>query len=448
MPLNNRIMQTVMLLCILSVFHPSATAQPHGFGRSLPLAFPTAEGWGRHSWGGRGGRVLHVTNLDDDGPGSLRDAVNQSGARTIVFDVDGTIRLKTPLRVINDSITIAGQTAPGDGICLRDCPLSITASDVIIRYIRVRVGDRYAHDYDAVTGGAYGQHDVIIDHVSASWSIDECLSLYKTTNLTVQWCLVSHSLSHSRHTKGHHGFGGIWGGNGATWHHNLLADHTSRNPRFSSVEGTKNVDYRNNLVWNYGFKAAYGGGRYGEINFVANYYKPGPASIGPHLLDVADDGTGLYYVTDNIVEGCDSISRDNSLGVGGKSRAVALSCLIGHPFQHIAITQHAARDLPSVILPHVGCSHRRDSYDSRVVVEVTEGRPAFTPTGIINTPSEAGGWPQLATAIPPADTDRDGMPDTWELSHGLNPSHPDGHLHTLHPQYTNLEIYINSLVGE
>ena len=241
------------------------------------IAFPGAEGYGKWTTGGRGGRVLTVTNLNDSGEGSFRDAVEQMGPRIVVFAVDGTIELKSPLRVNNDSITIAGQSAPGDGICLKDYPLVVNASNVIIRYIRVRVGDLNNLDSDGLGGGRYGQKNVILDHLSVSWSIDECLSIYKTENLTVQWCLVTHSLNTSVHTKGSHGFGGIWGGYKASFHHNLLANHASRNPRFASVDGTKWVDYRNNVVYNWGFKTAYGGGHHAEINMVNNYYKPGPA---------------------------------------------------------------------------------------------------------------------------------------------------------------------------
>ena len=170
------------------------------------IAFPGAEGYGKWTTGGRGGRVLTVTNLNDSGEGSFRDAVEQMGPRIVVFAVDGTIELKSPLRVNNDSITIAGQSAPGDGICLKDYPLVVNASNVIIRYIRVRVGDLNNLDSDGLGGGRYGQKNVILDHLSVSWSIDECLSIYKTENLTVQWCLVTHSLNTSVHTKGSHGF--------------------------------------------------------------------------------------------------------------------------------------------------------------------------------------------------------------------------------------------------
>lgn len=410
-----------------------------------PLAFPGAEGFGKHAVGGRGGKTFIVTNLNDDGPGSLRDAVEQQGPRTVVFAVSGTIELKTPLRVNNDSITIAGQTAPGDGICLKDQPLVVNGSHVIIRYLRVRLGDKYTHDNDAVSGGRYGQHDVILDHLSVSYSIDECLSIYKTKNLTVQWCFVSHSLAHSRHTKGAHGFGGIWGGYGATFHHNLLANHSSRNPRFSSVEGTKQVDMRNNVVYNWGFKSAYGGGRHGEINMVANYYKPGPASEHHRLLDVADDGTGRYYVNGNVMVGEDEVTKDNWKGVGGKN--APLSCKVDEPYPFVPIQEQLPEKAYQLVLEKAGCSLHRDSYDRDVIKQVKKGEALYGNKGIIDTPEQAGGWPLLKSKTPPQDVDQDGMPDKWERRYGLNPNNAnDAKQCSLDKDYTNLEVYMNSIV--
>ncbi len=409
-----------------------------------PLAFPGAEGFGRYAVGGRGGKTLVVTNLNDNGLGSLRHAVEQNGPRTVVFAVSGTIELKTPLRVNNDSITIAGQTAPGDGICLKDQPLIVNGSNIIIRYLRVRLGDKYEHDNDAISGGRYGQHDVILDHLSVSFSIDECLSIYKTRNLTVQWCLVSHSLAHSRHTKGAHGFGGIWGGYGATFHHNLLANHSSRNPRFSSVEGTKQVDLRNNVVYNWGFKSAYGGGRHGEINMVGNYYKPGPASQHHRLLDVADDGTGRYYLSGNVMVGDETVTKDNWQGVGGKHDPML--CKVDEPFQFVAIDEQRPADAYRLILENVGCSLHRDSYDRSVLEQVEKGEAWFGNKGIIDSPDQAGGWPVLNTGKLPIDTDQDGMPDEWEHQHGLNPNNAaDAVMYSLDKAYTNLEVYMNGL---
>lgn len=412
------------------------------------IAFPGAEGYGKWTVGGRGGRILTVTNLNDSGEGSFRDAVEQTGARIVIFAVDGNIELKSPLCVNNDSITIAGQSAPGDGICLKDYPLVVNASNVIIRYIRVRVGDRYRLDSDGVGGGRYGQKNVILDHLSVSWSIDECLSIYKTENLTVQWCLVTHSLNTSVHTKGSHGFGGIWGGYKATFHHNLLANHASRNPRFSSVDGTKWVDYRNNVVYNWGFKTAYGGGHHAEINIVNNYYKPGPASLHHRLLDVAEDGTGRYYVAGNMMAGDDAVTRDNHSAVTD-CVGECTSCLVDFPFPSEPIHE----DTPAVayqrILESVGCSFSQDSYDREVLRQVREGIGTFGINGIINSQEDVGGWPVLNAEKALIDSDGDGMPDVWESKHGLNPkSASDASVYTLDENYTNIEIYLNSLADK
>lgn len=409
-----------------------------------PVAFPGAEGYGKYTTGGRGGRVITVRNLNDSGPGSLREAVEQQGPRIVVFAVDGTIELKSHLRIDNDSITIAGQSAPGQGICLKDYPLIVNASNVIGRYLRVRVGDRHHLDSDGLGGGRYGQKNVILDHLSVSWSIDECLSIYKTENLTVQWCLVSHSLHKSVHTKGSHGFGGIWGGYKATFHHNLLANHASRNPRFSSVDGTKMVDYRNNVIYNWGFKSAYGGGHYGEINMVNNYYKPGPASQHHRLLDIAEDGTGKYYVAGNVMEGDEVATADNWSAVGGKDLEAAHTVI---PFAYEPIIE----DSPSVayrrVLKKVGCSLRRDSYDLHVLKQVRKGLGQGGVNGIINSPDEVGGWPKLKAAKALKDTDGDGMPDKWERRYGLNPEDAsDASAYTINSHYTNVEVYLNSLV--
>lgn len=438
-----------------------------------PLAFPGAEGYGCHTTGGRGGEVLIVTNLNDSGEGSLRWAVEQTGPRIITFAVSGTIELQSPLRINNDNVSILGQTAPGQGICLKDYPLVVNASNAIVRYLHVRVGDRHQLDSDGLGGGRYGQHDVILDHLSVSWSIDECLSIYKTERLSVQWCLISHSLSRSVHTKGSHGFGGIWGGYKATFHHNLLANHSSRNPRFASVDGTKWVDYRNNVVYNWGFKSAYGGGHHGEINFVGNYYKPGPASQHHKFLDVAEDGTGRYFIQGNVMEGDDAVTADNKLGVGDRPgvpyiersdaprkrvginpEAIpvpgdsAASCLVdaAFPFYPIAEdTPHAAYER---VLQQVGCSLDRDSYDREVLRQMQLGLGLNGRNGIIDHPADVGGWPQLKAHKAPRDSDRDGMPDAWERKHGLNPHDAsDASSYLLSPDYTCIEVYANSLAS-
>lgn len=413
-----------------------------------PLAFPTAEGYGKYTTGGRGGRVLLVTNLNDSGEGSFRNAIEQKGARIIVFAVDGTIDLKSKLIIENDSITIAGQSAPGDGICLKGYPFYIRANNVIVRYIRSRMGDLHGIEDDAI--GAIKVKDLIVDHCSASWSVDECLSIYNSENVTVQWCMITHSLSKSAHSKGAHGFGGIWGGCGATFHHNLMAHNSSRNPRFAS-DGCSPVDFRNNVVYNWGFKSAYGGGRNGKVNFVANYYKPGPATSEDKrawFLDPAEDGTGSYYLSDNVMEGSELVASDNWKGVGPVNRVCA-----SEPFPFVAINQNSPEVAYQRVLAEAGCSFRRDSYDAQVIEEVRTGTANGGETygggnkGIIDSQNAVGGWPLLKQGKYPKDSDGDGIPDEWEVKHKLNPNDSkDGNMYNLSKDYTNIEVYLNSLV--
>jgi len=272
--------KVLSILAAASLLIPSlATAQ------EKPIAFPGAEGFGRYVTGGRGGKVLHVTTLEDNNEeGSLRWACNQSGARTIVFDVSGTIMLQSELRLRNGDVTLAGQSAPGDGICVANFPFVISANNVIVRFMRFRLGnealktDNKAHEGDGL--GGMDRRNIIVDHCSVSWSIDECLSVYGSHDITVQWCYVSHSLVNAGHSKGAHGYGGNWGGSGASYHHNLVTNHGSRTPRLGprpSTQTDERMDLRNCVIYNYGGNGIYGGEGM-NVNIVNNYFKPGAAT--------------------------------------------------------------------------------------------------------------------------------------------------------------------------
>jgi len=417
------------------------------------LAFPGAEGYGRFTTGGRGGKVIEVTNLNDSGSGSLRSAIQTYGARTIVFRVSGTIELEYGLNIGYGNVTIAGQTAPGDGICIKNGSLIVNADNVIIRYIRVRPGDEnQIGEWDCISGT--DQKDIIIDHCSTSWSVDECLSLYDIENLTIQWCLISESLHDSYHEKGPHGYGGIWGGAGASFHHNLFVHHSSRFPRFQGTRGsttseTEIDDYRNNVLFNWGGNNVYGG-EGGNYNIIANYYKAGPASGNRDRICNPWDDISKWYVTDNYVYGFPAITEDNwNSGVQGRPIEL-IKADFSFPFA--PVVTYDAEQSYKIVLDHAGAVlPKRDTVDARVVEDVRAGTATYGGTwgagrGIIDSQSEVGGWPVLNSETPPVDDDHDGMADEWETAQGLDPTDPEDRNGDLNGDgYTNLENYINSL---
>ena len=412
------------------------------------LAFPGAEGAGKYTVGGRGGEVYLVTNLNDEGEGSLRKGVQKHGARTIVFAVSGDILLNRPLDINNDSITIAGQTAPGDGICLKGYGLKIKANEVIVRHLRVRPGDLYEVEQDAVS--VIGQKNVIIDHCSFSWGNDEVLSAYNNENISVQWCIISESLNESHHHKGEHGYGGIWGGNKATFHHNLLVHHTSRNPRLQGGRTLKGdeqelMEFVNNVVYNYAEKAIYAGEE-GHYNIVGNYFKPGPATAKDERERFVEPYApfGGFYVSGNVMDGSAAVTADNKLGVS-ESKGPVDSMLVSVPFAVSDYEVRDAREAYTAVLQKAGMGVR-DALDRRLVYEVRNGVALYGRKGILDSQDEVGGWPDLQQYPALSDSDKDGMPDEWELSRGLDPKdHKDAWQYNLCSNYSNLEVYINGL---
>ncbi|MGN1254193.1 MAG: pectate lyase [Prevotella sp.] len=465
-------------------------------------AFPGAEGWGRYVTGGRGGQVVHVTNLNDSGSGSLRAAIEKDGTRTVVFDVSGTIHLKSDLNIRNANITIAGQTAPGDGICVADYPVVIKTHNVIIRFMRFRPGMNHGEEYDGL--GGFDSWDIIIDHCSVSWSIDECLSVYGNDRMTVQWCIVSQSLRNSGHEKGAHGYGGNWGGRGATYHHNLLAHHDSRVPRLGDrpylIDGTTpnlidTTDLRNNVMYNWAGNGCYGGEAM-HVNIVNNYYKPGPATMqrssGSHAalkyriagIGVRSDPSeaaygvwGKFYVDGNVNPESKAMTRNNwAYGIYQQvnssnlnwNQATRDSIKLAEPLHFMKVTTHSAEDAYNMVLNYAGASLHRDSVDKMIVNDVSLGIASHTGTrdtgkgvdlpGIIDTPwdnrpegvdsAAYNPWPTLKSEAAPADTDGDGMPDAWETANGLDPNDATDGARVTSDGYTNLEHYINSLVAD
>ena len=395
-------------------------------------AFPGAEGYGKYTSGGRGGTVYEVTNLQDSGPGSLRDAVSQPG-RTVVFRVSGDIELHSQL-VIMGNITVAGQTAPGDGVCVRDYPTKISGDNVIVRYIRFRLGDRYKLSSDALD--INDRNQVILDHCTMSWGLDECFSAYGNNNISIQYCIIGEGLNLNGHSMG-----GLWGGY-TTYHHNLIHTNNTRHPKYAYTYDEDITDSRNNVIYNWGYNSAYTSPT-GRVNLANNYYKAGPATDGS-IRDrlVQGEPTKRMYVAGNYVAGFPNVTADNWLGVDPLNGGVPIRYDV--PFTvPVPLPEQSAQDAYLEVVQHAGASFpKRDDADNRAIKNLTDS------TGfILVRQSDAGGFPKLYSSPAPVDSDHDGMPDDYETGQGLNPNDDtDRNGDANSNGYTNLEDYINGLI--
>lgn len=438
------------------------------------IAFPGAEGFGQYTTGGRGGKVIVVNTLDDDGPGSLRKAVTAKGARIVVFAVSGTIHLQSKLEIKGD-ITIAGQTAPGDGICLADYPVGLNGDNIIVRFLRFRMGDKNQNKGMVDGGGgddAFGgtrRRNIIIDHCSMSWSTDEAFSVYNGDSTTLQWNLISEPLNYSYHYEAgdkdfeHHGYGGIWGGKHTSAHHNLFAHCNSRNPRFDGIRNIpeENVDFRNNVIYNWGGNNAYAG-EGGNYNIVNNYYRSGPETKKNVTYQVVNPWSkppkipyGKWFVDGNYVDGSHEVSSNNWQGVrlGEKNADDPALAKATAPFAIVQVATQPAKEAFELILKSVGCSSpNRDTLDERIINDVKHRKGRFIdvqggyPHGTAYD-ATVNAWPALKSLPASADKDQDGMPDVWEVANKLNPNDAaDATTYTIDKQYTNVEVYINGLV--
>lgn len=421
-------------------------------------AFPGAEGFGAETIGGRGGRVMAVTTLADSGPGSLRAAVEAEGPRTIVFRVAGTIRLASDLEIENPFLTIAGQTAPGEGITLRDHQLVVKTDEVIIRYLRSRLGDESRVEGDAISL-AQGRN-IIVDHVSASWSTDETLSVSQRlregmkplTNVTVQWSIISEALDNSVHAEGAHGYGSLIRGSfGArySFHHNLWAHHRARMPRPGNFESAADdaegltADFRNNVFYNW--RGNYSGynadtDAVSRYNFINNYFLAGPNSSDDAVAFREQSSGTRAYFSGNWMNGAEPADPWSLVRLEAENPNYRLAS----PIEAGATSLDPADAAFEAVLAHAGASFGRDAVDQRVVDSVI-GRSG----AIIDSQAQVGGWPELQGAEPYPDRDGDGMSDAWERAQRLNPRNArDGARDADDDGYTNLEEFLNSLVAD
>jgi Pectinesterase/MBG domain/Immunoglobulin domain len=424
----------------------SATLTVYAPGTQPVKAFPGAEGAGAYTPGGRGGDTYHVTNLNDSGAGSLREGVRTAtGPRTIVFDVSGTIYLNSRLNINKPFLTLAGQTAPGDGITVAGWHTIISNThDVIVRYMRFRVGDGNCPSYQDDAFSIDKSTNVIVDHISASWSVDETLSVTESDKVTVQWSLITESMKNSCHEKGTHGYGSLMRyGNGiVTFHHNLYAHHYSRNPRVGDNIG---LDFVNNVIYDWGLKAGYSAEAIEgtpRINYVGNYLVAGPTTPVSNRTRAFEGGSTStqIYQSNNLVDSNLNGTRDGA----DIDWAMIVGTYTKQQPGRFGFTQVQTDDAQTAyerVLNTAGHSLKRDAVDTRIISEVkSEGGTH------IDSPNQVGGFPMLESLPAPADSDQDGITDEWESNHGLNPADPADARTIRSSGFSNLERYLNDIV--
>lgn len=419
-----------------------ALALAHASAAPLP-SFPGAEGFGATTPGGRGGKILFVTNLNDSGPGSLRAAIETTGPRTILFRVAGVIDLAKPLIIREPFLTIAGQSAPGDGVCTRRSEIRVETHDVIIRYLRVRTGDLAGKPVDGLSIGG-DSANVIIDHCSVSWSVDECLSPSGAIqNITVQWCFIGESLNRSVHNKGPHGYGSLVRAiGGLTMHHNLWINNRGRNPRLGDNYKRPpfpTFDVRNNVIYNAGGPSV--AGDQFRANYVANYHKPGPDTRTRAIFSPTQASALEFFLNGNIFEGEPKLFAEPArifTRLMNEGRQIIRT--VTQPFDAPAVTTTPAAQAFRDVLARAGATVPvRDAIDTRLAAQARDNRGK-----IIDSQKQVGEWPVYKSGPVPVDTDNDGIPDEWERRNNLNPKNPADALQG--DGYTNLERYLNSLV--
>lgn len=443
---------------------------------SAALAFPGADGFARHTIGGRGGDIYIITSLEDEPknpiPGTLRHAISAKGPRIITFQVSGVIHLKSRLVIKNSHVTIAGQSSPG-GIVLRGAPFVIKANQVILRYLRFRLG---LIDPDEDAASARNQQDIIIDHCSFSWSIDEVASFYNNKNFTLQYSIIAQSLNSAGHDKGVHGYGGIWGGAGATFHHNVIAHNNSRNPRIAGYRlnpsYTKNqefTDISNNIVYNWKSNSAYGGEN-SAFNFIDNMYIMGPASKAKHMyrffISSTNENYGrAYFKRNQLLDKKNALLGDAIKLRSKKGKAtptlssrILKERLTPQNFIHLNFqTTYLQRESVQssyhrlINNKEVGANRNAsglflDSVDTSILTDIAQRTAKAGTLGIIDSEFEViSSWEAYAAEFihAPADHDKDldGMPDAWEASKSISAPNK----YDLDPHYTNIEVYLNHL---